>query len=917
MCDCGLPAGQRTSCLNERNTQMRLMTAAVTNLTRPYANQIAMQALSFGRNGAERISDVYSNVVTGYRQVLLPVLNERNNFYRLQRGATARRIRDDDVDMRDVYDQFTNRTFSQEQRDLDAAFASMGSTLNEFDQMFNLSTSSTSSGLTSAARAFGATAAALPEQQFFTTQGLRDLGTTVFGSVGAVGAGILGVAAATGILFIAGFISSLAGSLFAAGLSIGPGLAAGTFAVSGVLFAPIAAILAIVLFVGGSSNYRDPTREEGYISASAYDTFRRAMNATFADTAARANAIASTTRTVTNDIRSRYVAAVNRIVPNDFASQETTIRRPFLAEIQRINDRYCGACTIEETFDCSNQSRATGPNRQTCTPTYNAATQNCDCDCVPLDCTQAEIDACPGARTSPRTHDLDPTTCRCVARSVTPTCSDTAIRNCSVRNTDGNRATLGAAPECRCTVVREDCSAAQIRAVVAATPSGQVYVGHSWNAATQTCDGEYEAEEEEGPGTDGPATECTQTERENCVNQTTPSVLRTPVFRDGSCECDQFKRAIDVNDILNCRSTTTCADNQYVWPVLSTSGIVSCECRMRAEPPMTANPCDAVQAACSTAQSLNTNRNIRYVYRAGSGQATGATPCRCVTETISDPCSAMPACARGQERDPQQNCACIQKDCTEAISGQCESWQSRGFNAANECACIDRPCPQQGFNRNAEGVCVDAEGNEPACAGCSNAAQDFISAGLRAGTLRTQSGIPLHVLNYCGGGVSNGYRWDLDGCCCLPICTDPRSPIWDPDDGQFGGCVAAPEGVTVTPCPSGQLRNEDGDCITPPPIEVPGIDPTPLPVAPPPAPPPTVIPPCGKFRSTTDWRCVRSVSPAARVVQGFSGCTTERPLTRVTPKPLLLELACETLANPSVSDGAKLSAQVYLQRNGG
>ena len=232
----------------------------------------------------------------------------------------------------------------------------------------------------------------------------------------------------------------------------------------------------------------------------------------------------------------------------------------------------------------------------------------------------------------------------------------------------------------------------------------------------------------------------------------------------------------------------------------------------------------------------------------------------------------------------------------------CPDGEQRYINAANECDCREVSIP-------------DAEPG--GCENCGNAGWAFINQAIRDGRLvgtnvndRASFGRVLTVYNYCGSiGVSGdaGYFWDTRCCVCRAICVDPNFPVYD---AATAACVS---GDVEQGCPEGQFRNAAGDCVAPP--EPPAVE-APVPVVPPVAPPPVApppTPPCAVHRTSTDWRCVRPVPTAARTIAGVGTCSV--PQTRVTPPPLLRELACQTLAAPAAPPGARLSAQVYLARN--
>ena len=627
--------------------------------------------------------------------------------------------------------------------------------------------------------------------------------------------------------------------------------------------------------------------------------------------------------------RVRVIAQTRGSLADVSAADQAT----YDAAVETIRGIYCGDCTSFQISQC--QTRSTADN-----PCSLDSSCNCVCedDDVDVGCSGIERDRCNQMLTTWRQvlfieTEADAAVygplCSCWTRQIacspaqiaahirdTPagmryvdsTWNDVAVTQCTANYEEIETEPCGGRTTCS--------EAAQARLATRATDAGRTIQNFTYRTSDCTCvanlvplgtgddtDDEEEEDDEEPTGPTGPTgpTDCTTEEQSNCVANNTPTTTYTASWNAAtqSCDCTGCRTAIGAEDLAACQQNTSCSEGQYVWASVANCA-VTCECRDRTTPEpcnpatSTRDPCVAHRNACSAADAL-AGQSWRWI--ADSNQ----NPCgSCSGRCVRQPCTNT--CPHGQFADINANpqCSCRDVPCNDAVL-TCPEGQRRYINAQNRCDCEAIPTPPPS-------ECPE---------GCSGAF-GLWNRQLLQGNLRI-NGELVNALTLCdaiGARASYGFYWDSRNCCCRPICTAPGFPIYNAAERRCEAPTQIDQGDQ--PCPqAGQFRNEDGDCVDPPTIEDP-VDPEEPPVVipvapPPPPPPPTPTPPCAKFRSTVNWYCVRDQSTTATAALSEGSCGV--PTSAITPKSLLNELACQTLANTEVGDGFRASAQIWLQRN--
>ena len=607
--------------------------------------------------------------------------------------------------------------------------------------------------------------------------------------------------------------------------------------------------------------------------------------------------------------RSQLQPSVTQIVGADLTLSTERIRLATLYCVNRAT-----ACTSTEERNCRSRSSST----RTFVPSFNSSTGLCECNEVV--CSDANCERLIRAGT----HRYD---ANCNCEEIPRGCTQQQRNDCAARSVDGITATFNET-DCSCDTTRTGCSAAQIRALQQAATTGQELASWTWNATTSMCDGTYRDITTVDPGTgdddddddddedDGVITiplggeDCTPTptERTNCSNRTNSYQVFS--FND-DCDCVPTQFACSPTEVRNCiaRNTPTLG-HIAEWD----SSTNSCNCRSLTLGTTDRVCTDAQEQGCLALNNLPvTDPRSRYTF------TFDRTDCSCdgTPKPVSTICAGV-NCGSSGCPNPINNCACEPVGCPHenCSEGQLARRAADANGNFCTCECYDPPPPPE-----------DTGG----CPGCTGIWSLYNNALLNNNLYI--DGVLVNVLTVCsasGATAQAGFRWDILNCCCRPVCTDPRNPVFTYD--PVTNTARCGQGRVDRGCPPGQFRNADGDCIVPPPPPPPPDDdcpvgqfrnedgeceslPTEIPVVRPPSvpdtPPPT--PPCAKFRSSIDWRCIRAPSRNQSPPVVTEMC--ERPTSAITPFEQLDCYAKDILAFQDISEEWKLSAAIWLERN--
>ena len=292
----------------------------VAALLEPYVSEIAVLAERLSRSATTRITAQFSTSGRrSYAEMIHQSLQERNNFARLINGSNRSRLRDDDVDVRDVYDSFADRTFSQQMRDFDLQINRITDQTSRFDNILDITQSEIYSRLDLASISLAQAVTSSVAGNFVGITGVALAFTNVsFGIASGIGTiGILqGIGAAGGIAPVLALQSAVTTSAVGIGTSV--------FGAAALLLAPLGILVSLVTLLGITPTYDTPERREGYVSKEAYETFERAMNAAYADYAISAKALADALEMIVSGTRDEYVSGINNIVPDDIRARLRT-----------------------------------------------------------------------------------------------------------------------------------------------------------------------------------------------------------------------------------------------------------------------------------------------------------------------------------------------------------------------------------------------------------------------------------------------------------------------------------------------------------------------------------------------------------------------------------------------------------------